>query len=144
MATAEAVKGTTVPSKSKKGKRALLAFLLFIIIGGLVAGGWYYYDKYQDSQKEVKKLSDPQEASKAQVQQVVDKVSQLTDLPMGETPTLATVVEPDKLKDQPFFANAQKGDQALIYTGAKKAFLYRPSTDKIINIAPVNIGPGQN
>ena len=63
-------------------------------------------------------------------------------LPTGETPTIATVTDASKLKDQAFFTNAVTGDKVLIYTNAKKAFLYRPSTNKIINIAPVNLGSG--
>ncbi|MBI2592085.1 hypothetical protein HYW36_01265 [Candidatus Saccharibacteria bacterium] len=113
--------------------------LAAIIAIGLIGGN--YYNKYQDSQNEVKRLTaDPQEAAKAQLKDVVAKVGALTELPKDETPTLATVADPDKLKDQPFFANTQKGDQALIYTQAKKAYLYRPSTNKLLEIAPINIG----
>lgn len=112
---------------------------LLVVVGGIGAGG-YYYNKYSDSQKEVKRLSNPQEAAKSQVSDAVAKIGRLVDLPSGETPTLATVTDPAKLKDQAFFANSKVGDQVLIYTQAKKAILYRPSTNKILEIAPVNIG----
>lgn len=112
---------------------------MLVIIGFGAAGG-YYYNQYNDSQKEVKRLSNPQEAAKAQVSDAVASIGKLVDLPSGETPTLATVNDPAKLKGQAFFANSKVGDQVLIYTQAKKAILYRPSTNKIIEIAPVNIG----
>ncbi len=115
---------------------------LLVVVGSGAAGG-YYYNKYSDSQKEIKRLSDPQEAAKTQVSDAVTKIGRLVDLPSGETPTLATVTDPAKLKDQAFFTNAKAGDQVLIYTQAKKAILYRPSTNKIIEIAPVNIGTSQ-
>ena len=35
----------------------------------------------------------------------------------------------------------QKGDKVLIYSNAKKAYLYDPVSDKIINIAPLNLEP---
>ena len=117
----------------------MILVVLLMVIGGAGAGG-YSYSKYNNSQKEVKRLSNPQEAAKAQVSEAVAKVGQLVELPPSETPTLATVNDPAKLKDQAFFANAKVGDQVLIYTQAKKAILYRPSTNKIIEIAPVNIG----
>jgi|SRR3989344_5799275 len=67
---------------------------------------------------------------------LVEKVGKLIDLP-GETPTIATVTDLTQLSDQPFFKNAQNGDKILIFTEAKKAILYRPSTNKIIETAPL-------
>ena len=50
---------------------------------------------------------------------------------------MATVSDPDELKKYPFFTNAQKGDKVLIYIINKKAILYRPDGDKIVEIAPI-------
>lgn len=61
-------------------------------------------------------------------------VSKIYLLPEGETPTIATVTDPDKLKSKIFFANAKSGDKVLIYTKADKVILYRPSENKIINV----------
>jgi hypothetical protein len=68
------------------------------------------------------------------------KISKLMVLPANETPTVATVSDPEALKDQAFFANAQKGDKVLIYAQAKKAILYSTTLNKIIDVAPLNIG----
>jgi hypothetical protein len=53
---------------------------------------------------------------------------------------VATVSDASKLQSQQFFAKAQNGDKVLIFTNAKRAVLYRPSTNKVIEYAPVNIG----
>lgn len=134
-----------VGKKILLGKKKILGGLVvLLIIAALGAAGAYYYNKYNDSQDQIAKLSDPSEVAKTQLADIISKVSQLTDLPKDESPTLATVADPEKLKGQPFFANSQKGDRVLIYTQAKKAFLYRPSTDKLLEIAPINIGDAEN
>lgn len=130
--------------KVLKNRRMIMGLVTLLVLAGFGAGGGYYYNKYNNSQKEVKRLSNPQEAAKSQVSEAVATIGKLVDLPSNETPTLATVTDPAKLKDQAFFANSKAGDQVLIYTEAKKAILYRPSTNKIIEIAPVNIGPSQS
>ncbi len=119
----------------------ILAVVLFI---GAAGTAYYFYSQYQTAQS---KLKNPDKAAQQETQQLVDEMSKIIDLPKADIkngePTMATVLDKSKLKDQPFFANAENNDKVLIYTKAKKAFLYRPSTGKIINVAPVNIGAGQ-
>jgi hypothetical protein len=55
----------------------------------------------------------------------------------AEQPTVATVSDITKLKDQAFFNNAKNGDKVLIFKNTKKAIIYRPSTNQIIEIAPI-------
>jgi hypothetical protein len=125
----------------KPNKKLALWALLGLIALALAGGGIYAYTKYQNVKEENNKLtSNPQEAVKKEQENLIKSVGALTDLPSGEAPTIATVSDASKLKSQAFFANAENGDRVLIYTNAKKAYLYRPSTNKVINIAPVNIG----
>ncbi|HSX30131.1 MAG TPA: hypothetical protein VLE73_06240 [Candidatus Saccharimonadales bacterium] len=70
---------------------------------------------------------------------IVGQVAKLIDLPKGETPTIATVQDKAKLKDQAFFANAQNGDKLLIYAQAKKAIIYRATDHRVINVGPIAI-----
>lgn len=128
--------------KMWESKQTLVWICLTILLVIAVAVAVFFYKDSQDKQKQVQKLSNPTEQAKLEQQQLTAKVAKLTVLPQGETPTVATVTDITKLQDQPFFANAQNGDKVLIYTKAKKAILYRPSTNKVINIAPVNIGNG--
>jgi hypothetical protein len=114
-----------------------------LIILALIAGGIWLWNDYTKLKDENEKLSDPQQAAKTATAQLVSEVGQLTNLPAGETPTVATVSDASKLKNQAFFAQAQNGDKVLIYTQAKRAYLYRPSTGKVIEIAPINLGEGQ-
>ena len=68
------------------------------------------------------------------------QVSRLIVLPTGEDPTLATVSNIDVLRSQPFFANSKNGDKVLIYVKARKAILYDEVNNKIVEVAPINIG----
>lgn len=72
-------------------------------------------------------------------QKVIEQVSKVMDLPSDETPSIATVLDKTKLSDQAFFARAEDGDKLLLYTGAQKAILYRPSSKTIIEVMPLII-----
>lgn len=72
------------------------------------------------------------------------EVGKIIELPEDETPTVATVTDLEKVKEQAFFRNAQNGDKVLIFTNAKKAFLYRPSANMIIEVGVININRDQS
>lgn len=97
----------------------------------------YFYSQYRIAQS---KLNNPTQFAGDEAKRLVASVGKLMSLPSDETPTVATVNDREKLKNQPFFAKSENGDKVLIYTNAKKAILYRPSINKIIDVAPVNIG----
>ncbi len=104
-----------------------------IAIVAIVLSGYFYL--------QVRTLSkNPQAIAQKESDDVIAKVSKLVVLPAGEVPTIATVSDPEALKDQAFFTNAQKGDKVLIYAQAKKAILYSVTLNKIIDVAPLNIG----
>lgn len=119
-------------------KKTIVLALIVIIIAAFPS--LYFYNKYQKTQQ---LLKNPNQVNKEEIKSLVSKVGKLLELPQGEEPTVATVSDVKKLKDQPFFAKAQNGDKVLIYTNAKKAILYRPSTNKIIEVAPINLGASQ-
>lgn len=84
--------------------------------------------------KEAQKSKAPKDDSV----QILKDVGKLMDLPLDETPTIATVQDKTKLENQPLLKKAENGDRIIIYTNAKKAILYRPSTKKIIDVVPIN------
>jgi len=118
-------------------RRWLIILFLIVMASGGAGAAVYFYQQYQQAQR---LLRDPDAATRAEVKKVLDQLGTLIELPSTEEPTVATVSDKDKLKDQPFFARAENGDKVLIYAQAKKAILYRPSTNKIIDVAPVNLG----
>ena len=116
----------------EKAKKIFKKGMPILTVLALVVAGYFYYQTTQ-----LKKS--PQAVVAKETKEVVSKVGKLVSLP-DEQPTIATVADPEVLKDQAFFAKAQKGDKVLIYTNAKKAILYSVTLNKILDIAPLNIG----
>ena len=101
----------------------------------MAATSVFLFINYRKTQK---LLKDPTQAAKEETQLIVGKLSKLMELP-NEEPTIATVLDKEKLKDQPFFAKAENGDKVIVFNKAMKAILYRPSSNKVIDFAPINI-----
>lgn len=129
--------------KAKNGKRSigrtLFELVLVLAIVGLGGWGWKLYHDNKDLKQQLASANaNPQTLIQKQTDDLISKVSQLMQLPSGETPTVANVTDAAQAKKQSaFFANAQNGDQVLMYVKAGQAILYRPSTNKIILVAPL-------
>ncbi|MDP3784690.1 MAG: hypothetical protein Q8R12_01275 [bacterium] len=121
----------------KKTVSSSFVIVFAVLFLAAAAAAYYFYGQLNEL-----KLN-PQRAAQEGVSDVVKRVGELIVLPEGETPTVATVTDPERLKAQPFFERAKVGDRVLIYTNARKAILYDPAAHKIVEVAPVNIGPQQ-
>ena len=109
-----------------------------LIIVSLLAGGAIIYGIIHVRLAHQTK-NNPVLRAKEEYDTLVKKVGTHIDLPQNESPTVATVTDVNKLKGQTFFKNAQNGDKVMIYTQARKAILYRPSTNKIIDEGPISV-----
>lgn len=96
----------------------------------------YFYSRYQKAQKQLRSLP----AAVDEKSKVLVSVGRLMVLPAGEEPTIATITDKEKLKDQPFFAQAKNGDKVIIYTQTQKAILYDPVANKIVDVVSINLG----
>lgn len=115
--------------------RLLLLFSCFFSLLALLPSA-YLYGKYQESQARLRQ-ADTNDKEEAKI--LASRIGKLIYLPENEEPTVVTVVEPEKVRDQQFFAKAKKGDKVLVYNQAKKAILYDPVANKIIEVGPVLI-----
>ena len=125
---------------AKFSKKIVILIGIVIVLAIAAFPAYYFYSKYQKTKQLV---YNPSLATQEEVKTLVEKVGKLIELPTNETPTIATVSDKEKLKEQPFFTKAENGDKVLIFTQGKKAILYRPSVNKIIEVAPINIGESQ-
>jgi len=133
----------TAPRRRKERKSKGLPIGWKKLLGGLILIAlivWLGYGYLTTKNQLEQAKNSPSGTGTTQTDQLVGKVGQLVDLPQGETPTIATVNDAAKLKNQAFFSSAKDGDKVLIYSKAGKAVLYRPSTNRIIEYSTVNLG----
>lgn len=121
----------------KKKYSVLLLFLFGVVCILALIFSVYYFMQYKETKKQL-------EQTKVSQISLVEKVGKHILLPSGETPTIMTVTDKEKLSGQTFFANATDGDKVLIYEIAKKAFLYNTASDKIIEVGPVTFDADQS
>ncbi len=103
--------------------------IFFVVVLALIIAGYFFRGSIYYLNNDIVANSEGKELAK--------KVGELVFLPQDEVPTVAKVSNPDLLKDQAFFADAKVGDVVLIYTNAKKAVLYDPVANKIVNMSSI-------
>lgn len=113
-----------------KKSKVINIVIIFVTIIALSFGGYFYYklNKFQNTPKDLKE----KEASS-----LVEMISSHYLFPVNESPTIATVSDPEALKTGSPFIGAMKGDKVFIFSQTGKAILYRPSIDKIVEIVSV-------
>ncbi len=104
--------------------------MLAVLLGAALSVAGYFYYQYRHSAAV---------ASAEEIADLTQEIGKVMLLPEGETPTLATVTDKEKLAEQAFFQNAENGDKVLIYSQSGRAILYRPSTKKIVDVTTVNV-----
>lgn len=119
--------------KPKEGISKVLIIVSIAVVVLLGGAATYFFIQYQGIKK------NPSQVAQAELNRITKAVGQLITLPKDETPTLATIKDQDKLKDQTFFARSKNGDVILIYTKAKKAIIFREKENRIINVGPISI-----
>lgn len=130
-------------SKTPRNRTGLLRIaaevVLLLAVIGLGFWAWNLSSDNKDLQKQLNAAnSNPQAIIQKQTDALIKQVGGLMTLPTDETPTIANVTDVNAARQQSkFFDNAQNGDKVLMYVKAGQAILYRPSTNKIILVAPL-------
>ncbi len=126
---------------SSKYQKLIIVFIVTTLLG--LAVSFFLFNQYSKTQKELKSLKKGlTEAQKPKEQtndvaKIVAEVGKLIKLPEGEVPSIATISNIEKLKDQPFFQNGRNGNILLVYNKASKAILYDPLEKRVIEVAPL-------
>lgn len=105
---------------SRKKKILVIGIVVLLAAGSII---WWMYGRNQD-------LND--------VDVVKAKVARHYALPTNEMPALATVTDSAKVQAN-FSVKLQNDDKVLIYENNKKAIVYRPSLDRVVDVEPVTV-----
>lgn len=119
---------------TKKSFSKVGIFVVLVIVAGLMAVAIYIGYKEIQSNKNITK-----EAEVISNAEILNRVTMLTEVPYDEIPVIATVKDVEKLNNQVFFSRAQNGDKLLIYNKARRAILYRPYSNKIIETMTIKL-----
>lgn len=114
----------------KKSIIILIFILLSIVTVASLGMAMYAYTQVQS----VKKTAS--EGKSDDDSKMLQSIASVMVLP-EDKPTIVTVTDRDKLQDQEFFKKAQNGDKVVIYESIRRIFLYRPSLNKIVDVAPL-------
>ncbi len=118
----------------KKKYNIINIIIILIATVAMTFGGLFYFKL---KRLEVENIS--LNKKDKEINSIVSKISSIYLFPEGEIPTIAIVSDPALLKGQSFSNLSQKGDNVLIFSKIGKAVLYRPSINKIIDIASIKI-----
>lgn len=128
----------TSSTSSRGGMTTMLLWALLVI--GLIAFGWSFYNYNQTSQK-LAVLTDPKLASQLnekQTAELLGKISKLIVLPQDKKPIVATIKDVETLAGrESFYTNAHNGDKLVIFQASRKAVLYDEDDNKIVNSGPI-------
>jgi len=106
--------------------------IIFLLLA--IAPSYFLFQKIRNSQKQIPQIKlIPQEDGKT----ILEKARKLVDLPRDEDPTIVTILDRDKVKNQPFFAKAKNGDKIIIFNKNKLAVLYDSTNNKIVEMGPL-------
>ncbi len=120
----------------------LLAILIIVVVVALAGAGFLYF-QYQNTAAELKKVKS-QVSSQAgipgkqdEAKKFVTEIGKIAKLP-DETPSIATITDASKLKEEPFLKDAKNGDVLLVFSKSGKVILYDPVNKKIVNMTTLS------
>jgi hypothetical protein len=136
---------TPAPSKRSARFRTILGVMVVLLVAAVIAVDAQRRaaeDRLAQLSSQFSQGQGAQntEQNTAKAREITVAVREHFYIPAEVEPTVALIVDAEKLRDQnAFYALAENSDYLLITND--KAILYRPSTDMILNVAPVTIQP---
>lgn len=142
--TPQPVKELKRPNKRRRGRgMTMILFLLFVATIALFVWAEQQrrdaVNRLQETEQRLEEIQkSTQESGEEKARQVLESVRRHIDLPTDPEPTVATIVDVDRLRESsPFYDKANNGDNLIITES--RAILYNPERDIILDVVPVQI-----
>ena len=142
-----------IKTPTKKKGRGFGRFFNLLLLIGLVAVGWLFYQAEQrrsaaeeELQRTASQLEELRQSTQNSGQQVaaevLNKLRNHMDIPAEPQPTVATITDVDRLREtNEFYNKAENGDHLVITE--TRAILYDPDRDLVLDVVPVRINRDQ-
>jgi hypothetical protein len=121
------------PTKKKPPIKFLLTAFVFLVLGGVIAGG-VVFGLARTNPNVLGIAATVTITQEEEDKQLLASLSTIMDLPEDDTPTITTVSDAEKAKSDAFFKNAKDGDKVVYFTKSRRVILYRPDDNKIIDV----------
>lgn len=121
------------PIKKKSHIKFFLTAFVFLVLGGVIAGG-AVFGLARTNPNVLGIAATVTITQEEEAKQLLASLSTIMDLPQDETPTITTVSDAEKAKNDTFFKNAKDGDKVIYFAESKRVILYRPADNKIIDV----------
>lgn len=83
-------------------------------------------------------MASEEKQKKTENELMLVRIGKLLNLP-DEKPIISTVNSKEDFANAPSFRAAEKGDKLIVWVNSNQAILYRPSTNKVLDVTPVKI-----
>ncbi len=92
------------------------------------------------NQKSQRVLGNSASVNSEEAKSILNNLDDFMELPKDETPSIGTISDKNNLPNEAFFERAENGDKVIVYSKLGRAILYRPLTNKIIDVAYIDSG----
>jgi hypothetical protein len=119
--------------KANKTKVLIIAGAALLVV--LAAVAFYFYQQYASLK------NDSAVQNKETATRITGEVGKMLKIPTDEEPQVARITDPEQLKSQSFYADAQKDDYLIVYQKAGYAIIYREKDHILVNVDHVQVSP---
>lgn len=123
-------------SKKANANKLMVTILAITTVAGFGLAAYTYSEFMKIKQDPTAAVRDSRKQGE---ERILQKMGKLIELPKDDAPSFSKISDESLSGNVPFLKNGKKGDHLVIFPKAQKAFLYRESENRLINVGPVSL-----